>query len=254
MPATVAAIRKASNGNSSGEPAAPFLNRLLSSLDAVGRARLSREMKRVALKPQQVLYRPEQRITEIYFPETCVIAMLTVMSNGSTIESATVGREGASWISASFKSPTMPCQTMVVIPGAAYKVPTSVIEHEIRENGRFHDVLSHYSHTLLIQSLRSTACNGLHSLQQRCARWLLTALDRTDIDHFAITHDFLASLLGVRRSGVSELVERLASRGIVEISRGRIRVLDRAKLERLSCECYDIMKKQFAANWRLVSQ
>jgi hypothetical protein len=227
-----------------------FLNFLLSSLGQAGRTRFSRQMQRAELKSRQVLYHPEQRISEIYFPETCVIAMLTVMSDGATIESATVGREGASWISASFKSPTMPCQTMVSIPGYAYKVPTLVVEHEIRENGEFHDVLSHYSHTLLIQTLRSTACNGLHSLEQRCSRWMLMTLDRTDIAHFVITHDFLGSLLGVHRPGVSLLVERLAAQGIVEIGRGEIRVADRTKLERLSCECYGVMKEQFTNFWQ----
>jgi CRP-like cAMP-binding protein len=230
-------------------PGTDFLNRLLSSLGQSGRTRFSRQMQRMQLTSQEVLYRPDQRISEIYFPETCVIAMLTVMRNGATIESATVGREGASWISASFHSPTMPCQTMVAIPGFAYKVPTQVVEHEIRENGDFHDILSHYSHSLLIQTLRSTACNGLHTMEQRCSRWMLMTLDRTDISQFVITHDFLASLLGVQRPGISLLVERLASQGVVEIGRGEIRVADRNKLERLSCECYAIMKEQFTKSW-----
>jgi CRP-like cAMP-binding protein len=220
------------------------LNRLLASLDEVGRDRFS-TMQRLELKAKQVLYHPDQRITEIYFPVNCVLAMVTVMENGATIESATVGREGASWISASFKSPTMPCQTMVTIPGNAYRVPTDLVEREIKENGSFHNTLSHYSHALLIQTLRSTACNGLHTLEQRCSRWMLTTLDRTDIDHFVITHDFLASLLGVQRTGITQLVQRLASRGVLEIRRGQIRVADRKKLEHLSCECYGIMKEQF---------
>jgi hypothetical protein len=226
----------------------PHSNRLLSSLNQAGRSRFLAEMQRVELKPKQVLYRPEQRITEIYFPENCVLAMLTVMKNGATIESATVGREGASWISASLDSPTMPCQTMVTVGGDAYRVSTEVVEHEIRANGDFHNTLSHYSHLLLIQTLRSTACNGLHSLEQRCARWMLTTLDRTDLDHFAITHEFLAILLGVQRPGVSELVERLAAKGILTIRRGEIRVVDRRKLERISCECYRVVKRQFDDN------
>jgi hypothetical protein len=226
----------------------PHSNRLLSSLNPAGRSRFLAEMERVELKPKQVLYRPDQRITEIYFPENCVLAMLTVMKNGATIESATVGREGASWISASLDSPTMPCQTMVTVGGDAYRVSTEVVEHEIRDNGDFHNTLSHYSHLLLIQTLRSTACNGLHSLEQRCARWMLATIDRTDLDHFAITHEFLAILLGVQRPGVSELVERLAAKGILTIRRGEIRVVDRQKLERISCECYRVVKRQFDEN------
>jgi hypothetical protein len=225
------------------------LNRLLSALDQSGRDRFS-SMRRVELKAKQVLYLPDQRITEIYFSENCVLAMVTVMENGATIESATVGHEGASWISASFKSPTMPCQTMVTVGGNAYRVSTDLVEHEIRQNGSFHNTLSHYSHALLIQTLRSTACNGLHTLEQRCSRWMLTTLDRTDVDHFFITHGFLASLLGVQRPGVSELVGRLASHGVLEIRRGQIRVADRKKLEHFSCECYGIMKQQFAMSFQ----
>jgi CRP-like cAMP-binding protein len=123
-------------------------------------------------------------------------------------------------------------------------IPARVVEQEIRENGRFHDVLSHYSHTLLIQTLRSAACNGLHTMEQRCSRWMLMTLDRIDIHRFVITHDFLASLLGVQRSGISQLVERLASHGVIESGRGEIRVSDRDKLEKLSCECYAMMKEQ----------
>jgi CRP-like cAMP-binding protein len=227
-----------------GQTPAGFLNLLLSSLDPAGRTRFFPHMRRIELKSRQILYRADQRISEIYFPENCVIAMLTVMRDGATIESATAGREGASWISASFKSPTMPCQTVVAIPGYAHVVDAKMVEREIRENGNFHDVLSHYSHTLLVQTLRSAACNALHTMEQRCSRWMLMTLDRIDISRFVITHDFLAALLGVQRSGISQLVERLASHGVVKSGRGEIRVADRDKLEGLSCECYALMKAQ----------
>jgi CRP-like cAMP-binding protein len=135
---------------------------------------------------------------------------------------------------------------MLAIAGDAYKLPTSVVEEEIRRNGQFHDTLSHYAHVLLIQVLRSAACNGLHSMQQRCTRWMLMTLDRTDVGHFSITHDFLARLLGVQRTGISQLVERLAAEGVLDVSRGEIRIANRAKLQQLTCECYSIIKAQFA--------
>ena len=226
-------------------PEPQWLNRLLSSLDSAGRKRVEAKIERVQLEAQQVLYRQDERITDIYFPENCVVGMLTVMKNGASIESATVGFEGASWISASFRSPAMPCQTMVVISGQASKVPANVIEQEIRDNGAFHNTVSHYAHVLLVQTLRSTACNGLHDMQQRCARWMLGTLDRIGVENFAITHEFLANLLGVQRPGVSLLVERLAAKGVLEIRRGNIRVSDRQQLEKVSCECYGIMKEQF---------
>jgi CRP-like cAMP-binding protein len=222
-----------------------FLNELLSSLKPDRSREVFSSLEPVELRPRQVLYTPGQHIREIYFPETCVIAMMTVMKDGDTIEAATVGREGASWISASLKSQRMPCETIVAIGGRAYKIPSHVVELEIQQNGDFHDSLSVYAHALLIQALRSAACNALHTIEQRCSRWMLTTLDRTGVDDFAITHEFLASLLGVRRSSVSQLVERLVAKGILRTSRGQISVANRSKLEQITCECYRIVREYY---------
>lgn len=221
-------------------------NRLIATMRPEALTRLAERSTRVELRSKDVLYRPDERITHIYFPETAVIAMLTTMEDGASIESATVGREGASWISASLHSPSMPCQTMVAVAGAAFRVPSAVVEREIQENGEFHDVLSSYAHALLIQTLRSTACNGLHSIEQRAARWMLTTLDRTDDQHFEITHEFFGMLLGVRRASVSNMVEELVGRDILEVSRGKISVYNRAKLEKAACECYGIIRQAYA--------
>ena len=220
-------------------------NSLLAVLDRSARPHLFSQLESVELNARQVLYKPGQHIREIYFPETCVVAMMTVMKNGDTIEAATVGCEGASWISASLKSQRMPCETIVAIAGRASKVPSQAVEREIQENGQFHDALSEYAHALLIQTLRAAACNALHSIEQRCSRWMLMTLDRTGVDGFAITHEFLASLLGVRRASVSQLVERLADEGVLRASRGQIRVADRDKLEQITCECYSIVKQYY---------
>lgn len=225
-----------------GDPA----NRLLQALSPEALRRLSADSVRVNLRSKQILYLPDERVTHIYFPETCVLAMVTMMESGASIESATVGREGASWISASFHSPSMPCQTAVAVGGVAFKVPSDLVEHEIRENGDFHNVLSAYSHALLIQTLRSTACNGLHSIEQRAARWMLTTLDRTVTDEFEITHEFFGMLLGVRRASISTMVEDLVARKIIEVARGKICVDNRRKLEGLSCECYGIIRQAYA--------
>jgi CRP-like cAMP-binding protein len=224
---------------------ASFQNGLLSYLSDEGRSRVSQSLELVELETKQILYCPEQHITKIYFPEDCVIVMLTIMKNGATIESATVGREGASWISASFTSPTMPCQTTVAVPGLAYVLPSRVVEEELERNEGFHARVSDYSHALLLHGLRSTACNGLHSIEQRCTRWLLTTLDRTNLGKFSITHDFLAGLLGVRRSGISEVIEKFVADGTLENTRGNIRVLNRKRLEEVTCECYFIIREQF---------
>ena len=128
---------------------------------------------------------------------------MTVMSNGDTIEAATVGREGASWISAAVGAPSMPCETIVVIEGTALRLPIAALDRELNENGHFRDLVIEYSHALLVASMRTSACNGLHGLQERCARWMLMTLDRVHSDRFAVAKEFLAQLLGTNRPTVS---------------------------------------------------
>jgi hypothetical protein len=159
-----------------------------------------------------------------------------------SFESATVGRKGASWISATVEAPPMPCQTMIAVGGRAQRLDIKHVEAEIQKNGSFHRALTRYSHALLIHALRTGACNALHSLEQRCARWMLTTLDRTHAEQFTVTHDFLASLIGCGRAVLTRILRDLEKLGAVELHRGFISVLDRAELERASCECYWIIR------------
>lgn len=220
-------------------------NILLKHLNEEGRRRLLPLLKPVTLKPQEIIYRPEERIADIYFPDNAVLCMLTIMEDGRSIEAATVGNEGASWVSASLGSPTMPCQTMAVIGGRAHKIAARHIEEEIRRNGTFHDVLTEYAHALLIASLRTGACNALHSLSQRCARWMLTTLDRTAEGRFTITQEFLAALLGCTRSTVNIALAEFEKSHAIRTTRGAIEVIDRAGLEKLTCECYQIVRATY---------
>jgi CRP-like cAMP-binding protein len=160
----------------------------------------------VTLQAQEVLYKPEERISDIYFPDTAVLCMLTIMEDGRSVEAATVGNEGASWVSASVGTPTMPCQTMVAVSGRAFRIPAVRVEEELRRNGLFHDLVSEYAHALLISSLRTGACNALHSLSQRAARWMLTTLDRTSHERLSITQEFMASLLGCTRTTLNSIL------------------------------------------------
>jgi CRP-like cAMP-binding protein len=220
-------------------------NRLLRRLAAEDMVEVRAMLRSTLLVSQQVLYKPDEPITKIYFPETAVLCMLTCMEDGHTIESATVGREGASWISASFGSPAMPCQTMVASGGTAYVLNTHFVETEIEKNGAFHKVLSEYAHALLISSFRVGACNALHSLTQRCSRWMLATLDRTSEGKFTITHEFLASLLGCSRPVLTGILGDLERAGGVHIRRGVIEVVDRSRLEPAACECYRLLRGIF---------
>src|SRR5688500_8905683 len=144
------------------------------------------------------------------------------MANGDTIEAATVGREGASWISASVGAPSMPCETIVAIEGTALRLATGDLEEELDKNEPFRNVLTEYSHALLIASMRTSACNGLHRLQERCARWILTTADRIDGNEFFITKEFLAQLLGTSRPMISVTVAVFEKAGILEVEGRRV--------------------------------
>jgi CRP-like cAMP-binding protein len=182
-------------------------NQLLNSLEPGAFERVAKKLTRVRLRPKEVVYKPNEPIDHVLFPENAVLCLLTLMSNGDTIEVSTVGREGASWISASVGAPSMPCETIVVIEGMALRLPIADLEQELKESDHFRHVLTEYSHALLIASMRTSACNGLHGLQERCARWILMTLDRVDSDRFAVTKEFLAELLGTNRQTASVLVD-----------------------------------------------
>ena len=221
------------------------VNHLINSLDPAAFERVSKKLKRVKLRTKEVVYKPNEPIDHVLFPENAVLCLMTVMSNGDTIEAATVGREGASWISASVGAPSMPCETIVVIEGTALRLPIADLDRELKENGHFRDILTEYSHALLIASMRTSACNGLHGLQQRCARWILMTLDRVDADGFIVTKEFLAQLLGTNRPTVSVLVSVLEKEGILHVKGRWVTVADRKRLKEAACECYDIIRKNY---------
>jgi len=221
------------------------VNHLINSLDPAAFERVSKKLKRVKLRTKEVVYKPNEPIDHVLFPENAVLCLMTVMSNGDTIEAATVGREGASWISASVGAPSMPCETIVVIEGTALRLPIADLDRELKENGHFRDILTEYSHALLIASMRTSACNGLHGLQQRCARWILMTLGRVDADGFIVTKEFLAQLLGTNRPTLSVLVSVLEKEGILNVKGRWVTVADRKRLKEAACECYDIIRKNY---------
>jgi CRP-like cAMP-binding protein len=135
----------------------------------------------------------------------------------------------------------------VVIEGTALKLSIDDLDRELKANGHFRDVLTEYSHALLIASMRTAACNGLHGLQERCARWILMTLDRVDSDRFAVTKDFLAQLMGTNRPTASVMVSTLEKAGILQVEGRWVTLADRDRLEEAACECYDIIRKTYEA-------
>jgi CRP-like cAMP-binding protein len=220
-------------------------NKLLRLLEPPAFKRLAPKLKAKTLRAKQILYKPNEPIHTIYFPDNAVICQMTVMSDGHTLETGTVGLEGASWISASIGAPSMPCETIVAIGGDAHALDIDDLDLEMRENEPFRDVLTQYSHALLIHSMRMTGCTGLHPLEQRCSRWILTTLDRVPEDRFSITHEFLAMLLGASRPAVSAVVEDFQRQGMLRLERGRILIGDRNRLLSVSCDCYEVIKRNY---------
>jgi hypothetical protein len=220
-------------------------NKLLRLLKPAAYERLLPHLKAETLRSKQVLYRPNESIHTIYFPDNAVICQMTVMTDGGTLETATVGLEGASWISASIGAPSMPCETVVAIGGDAHALDIHDLDREMAENEHFRDMLTQYSHALLIHSLRMTGCTGLHALSQRCARWILTTLDRVSEDRFSITHEFLAMLLGASRPAVSVVIEDFHREGMLRVERGRVLIGDRDRLRTVSCDCYDVIRRNY---------
>ncbi len=220
-------------------------NQLLSALKPADFAQVARHLTRVKLRPKQVIYKPNAPLDYVYFPEDTILCLLTLMSNGDSIGAAAVGREGASWISSSAGARSMPCETIAVHEGAALKLAVEDLDRELKENRPFRDVLTEYSHALLIASMRTAACNGLHRLQERCARWILTTIDRIDGNQFYITKEFLAQLLGTSRPMISVTVAVFEKAGILEVDGRRVTVADRKRLKEASCECYDVIRRHY---------
>jgi CRP-like cAMP-binding protein len=220
-------------------------NKLLRLLEPSAYRRLAPKLELRTLRAKQILYRSYEPIHSIYFPENAVICQMTLMPDGRTIETATVGMEGASWICASIDAPSMPCETIVTIGGSALVLSINDLDEELGVNEPFRHVLTQYSHALLIHSMRMTGCAGLHTLEERCARWILTTLDRVSEDRFSITHEFLAMLLGARRPSVSIVVEEFQRHGMLKLERGRILIGDRDRLATVACECYDVVRRHY---------
>ena len=221
-------------------------NKLLRLLKPAAYERIASKLKPTILHAKQILYKPNQAIHTVYFPENAVICQMTVMCNGDTLETATVGMEGASWISASIGAPSMPCETVVAIGGDALALDIADLDREMKENEHFRDLLTQYSHALLIHSMRMTGCTGLHTLEQRCARWILETLDRVSAERFSITHEFLAMLLGVSRPSVSIVIEEFVRQRMLRVEPGRVLTAgNRDGLLKISCDCYGVIKENY---------
>jgi CRP-like cAMP-binding protein len=219
-------------------------NRLLDALHADACALLERHLKEFALVQGALLQEQGENIDYVYFPQSGLISLLAVMSHGDAIETATVGREGAVGAMSGLGLRISFTRAMVQISGAALRIPTARFQAAVKESAAIRDIVVRYNELLLVQVQQAAACNALHDVEQRLCRWLIQTRDRTDTDVIPYTQEFLAQILGVRRTTVSQIARSLQKAGAIRYHRGRIEITDRRRLEQSACECYAIVRRQ----------
>lgn len=224
----------------------PACNQLLAALPEEERSRLAPHLEPVELRLGEVIYESAARPRHVYFPGSGIISLLYVMQNGASGEIAIVGNEGLVGFSLLLGGGRTPSRAVVQSAGAACRIAARHARDEFDRTGAFQNILLHYAQALLTQMGQTAVCNRHHSVEQQLCRWLLMSLDRLPSNELHMTQELIANMLGVRREGVTEAAGALQRAGIIRYARGHIEVLDRPRLERAACECYEVVKKEFA--------
>ena len=225
-------------------PPSPLQNHILEALPRAVRERLFPHLKLVALPSGGVLYESGSPLRQVYFPVDCVISLLYVLENGVSAEISVVGNEGAVGLSLFIGGETTTSRAVVQLGGSAYRLTGRRLKAEFEGHGDMLHILLRYSQSLLTQMAQTAICNRHHSVDQQLCRWLLLSLDRLPSNKLTVTQELIASLLGVRREGVTAAAGKLQKLSIIKYVRGQITVLDRQRLENLACECYAIVKTE----------
>jgi len=221
-------------------------NRLLQALSPEMRANVLAVAEHVPLVLRQVQFDIDKPIEYVYFPTHGVVSIVSAMLSRESVETGTVGKEGMTGIPLLLGARQVSQQAFCQVPGAAYRIPADAFLTLAAENAEFRTLVGRYAVTFLQQGAQNSACNRLHSIRQRCARWLLETHDRVSGETFGLTQEFLAQMLGVRRATVSQIQSALQREGLIDYSYRQITVLDRAGLEAVVCECYRITAAEYA--------
>ena len=222
----------------------PKTNHLLAALPDAEWKRWSPQLELVEMPLGQVLYESGATLSHVYFPTTAIVSLLYVMENGSSAEIAVVGNEGIVGIALFMGGESTPSRAVVQSAGKGFRLPAQMIKTEFTLAPVLH-LLLRYTQALITQMSQTAVCNRHHSLDQQLCRWLLLSLDRLEGSELVMTQELIASMLGVRREGVTEAALQLQAAKLIRYSRGRINVLDRPGLEKRSCECYGVVKKEY---------
>lgn len=220
-------------------------NRLLKALDPDVYAQLMDEGEILEVAARQVLWRPRAPIRSVYFPRSCAASLIVPLDEDRPIETATVGNEGFVGVPVVLGVESTTILAIAQVTGMAVRLPAGTFASMLREHEGLRLLMLAYAHTLMEQTAQTVACNRRHELSERCARWLLMTHDRVGASGFVLTQDFLATMLGVRRAGVTVAAGTLQHAGLIRYSRGRVEVLDREGLEAASCDCYRILASSY---------
>jgi CRP-like cAMP-binding protein len=218
-------------------------NQLLDALEPAARKRIQLRLQPVTLKLGAVVCEATDALEHGYFPQGSVLSLLTVLENGSAIETANIGYEGAFGLFEAMYSQVSFSRCIVQMEGRMVRCPMEVLHSEFRRSEQSRALFVNYSQALLSQVHQTAACNALHTMRQRICRWLLMMHDRVEGDSLQYTHEFLAHILGANRKSVTLAAQSIQTAGLISYRRGMMRVLDRAGLEDASCECYAVVRK-----------
>lgn len=224
--------------------ASPEDNHLIAALPQEARDRLIPNLEQVNFPLGKVLYESGDTAQYVYFPTDCIVSLLYMMSNGASAEISVVGKEGIVGVAVFMGGESTTSRAIVQSAGTAFRLPRQQLKDEFNRHSDFLNLMLRYTQSLITQMAQTAVCNRHHSIDQQLCRWLLLSLDRLPSDELIMTQELIANMLGVRREGVTEAAGKLDRLGVIQYKRGHIRVLDRGKLERLSCECYAVVKEE----------
>jgi CRP-like cAMP-binding protein len=227
------------------------VNRLLAALPDAEYQRLIPHLEHVSLSLKQVLYEVGELIEYVYFPHQSIVSALSTMEDGSMVEVGLVGNDGIVGIPAALGDNITATTAMVQVPDSAMRMKASLLKSEFQRGGSLQSLLLRYMQAQHAFVSQNAACNRLHYLEGRLARWLLLVCDRVESNELPLTHEFMSQMLGVRRAGVTEAANMLQQSGLIRYTRGKITILNRQELEAASCECYEIINGEFARLLRI---
>ena len=223
----------------------PRQNRLLGALPDAEWARWEAHLEPVDMPLGKVLYESGSRLSHVYFPTTSIVSLLYVMEDGASAEIAVVGNEGIVGISLFMGGESTPSRALVQSAGQGFRLKADLMLLEFNRAGPVLHLLLRYTQALITQMSQTAVCNRHHSLDKQLCRWLLLSLDRLHSEELVMTQELIANMLGVRREGVTEAAGNLQDDGLIRYQRGHITVLNRAGLEKRTCECYAVVKKEY---------